>query len=64
MPLQNLIDRASAPQGGRVSEPSAKEKLLAGERCLLHVAATRAKKQVFVSYFGNPSNFLDLNSYP
>jgi superfamily I DNA/RNA helicase len=56
MPLKNLIDRAS--------EPSAKEKLLASERCLLHVAATRAKKQVFVSYFGNPSNFLDLNSYP
>jgi hypothetical protein len=47
MPLQSLIDRASAPQGGRASEPSVKEKLLAGKRCLLHVAAISAKKTNF-----------------
>ncbi len=29
-----------------------------GERCLLHVAATRAKKQVFISFYGEPSLFL------
>ena len=29
-----------------------------GERCLLHVAATRAKKQVLVTYCGQPSPFL------
>ncbi len=50
MPLKGLIDRAS--------EASAREKQIASERCLLHVAATRAKKQVFVSYFGVGSSFL------
>ena len=50
MPLKGLIDRAS--------EPSAREKQILSERCLLHVAATRAKKQVFVSYFGVGSSFL------
>ena len=39
-------------------------KVLTSKRCLLHIAATRAKKLVFVSYFGNPSNFLELTSYP
>ncbi len=29
-----------------------------GERCLLHVAATRAKKQVFVSYYGKCSRLI------
>lgn len=28
------------------------------ERCLLHVAATRAKRQVLVTYHGQPSSFL------
>jgi len=29
-----------------------------GERCLLHVAATRAKRHVLVTYHGQPSSFL------
>lgn len=29
-----------------------------GERCLLHVAATRAKKQVLITYTGKPTDFL------
>lgn len=29
-----------------------------GERCLLHVAATRAKKQVLITYYGTPSQLL------
>jgi superfamily I DNA/RNA helicase/mRNA-degrading endonuclease RelE of RelBE toxin-antitoxin system len=32
-----------------------------GEKCLLHVAATRAKKQVLVSYWGEPSSLLPIN---
>lgn len=34
------------------------ERFTDGERCLLHVAATRAKKQVLLSYYGRPSALL------
>jgi superfamily I DNA/RNA helicase len=40
------------------ADETAQELFTTGERCLLHVAATRAKKQVFVSYHGQPSQFL------
>jgi superfamily I DNA/RNA helicase len=35
-----------------------REQFIQGERCLLYVAATRAKKQVFVSYHHRPSALL------
>lgn len=31
------------------------EKFITAERCLLHVAATRAKQQVIITYYGKPS---------
>ena len=40
------------------ADETAQQAFTTGERCLLHVAATRAKKQVFVSYYGQPSPFL------
>jgi mRNA-degrading endonuclease RelE of RelBE toxin-antitoxin system len=40
------------------SDSVSKEKFINGERCLLHVAATRAKKQVIVTYYGQPSSLL------
>jgi superfamily I DNA/RNA helicase len=36
------------------ADETAEEVFTIGERCLLHVAATRAKKQVFASYHGQP----------
>ncbi|MGB3494946.1 MAG: UvrD-helicase domain-containing protein [Elainellaceae cyanobacterium] len=36
-----------------------KNKFVNGERCLLHVAATRAKKQVISTYYGLPSKLLE-----
>jgi len=50
LPLQILLERCS--------DETAKQKFIVGERSLLHVAATRAKKQVIVSYHGEPSPFL------
>lgn len=35
--------------------------LIENERCLLHVAATRAKKEVIITYYGNPSTLLVIN---
>ena len=40
------------------SDETAKQLFVDSERSLLHVAATRAKKRVFVTYYGEPSNFL------
>lgn len=40
------------------SDETAKQHLLDSERSLLHVAATRAKKRVFVTYYDEPSPFL------
>jgi superfamily I DNA/RNA helicase/mRNA-degrading endonuclease RelE of RelBE toxin-antitoxin system len=37
-----------------------KELAISGERSLLHVAATRAKKQVLVTYYGQPCPFLQI----
>jgi superfamily I DNA/RNA helicase/mRNA-degrading endonuclease RelE of RelBE toxin-antitoxin system len=44
------------------ADETAEEVFTTGERCLLHVAATRAKKQVFASYHGQPSPFLEARS--
>ena len=41
------------------ADDTAQDLFITGERCLLHVAATRAKKQVFASYHGKPSPFLN-----
>lgn len=35
-----------------------KDRFITAERCLLHVAATRAKQQVLISYYGKPSPFV------
>lgn len=40
------------------SDDASKTQFLNGERCLLHVSATRAKKQVLVTYFGQSSALL------
>ena len=40
------------------SDKTAKQHFTESERSLLHVAATRAKKRVFVTYYGEPSVFL------
>jgi superfamily I DNA/RNA helicase/mRNA-degrading endonuclease RelE of RelBE toxin-antitoxin system len=40
------------------ADDTSQSQFLDGERSLLHVAATRAKKQVLVSYWGQPSPFL------
>jgi superfamily I DNA/RNA helicase len=40
------------------SDEAAQAQFLDGERCLLHVAATRAKQQVIVTYCGEPSGLL------
>lgn len=40
------------------ADDTSQSQFLDGERSLLHVAATRAKKQVLVSYCGQPSPFL------
>lgn len=39
-------------------DKTAQHAFITGERCLLHVAVTRAKKQVFISYHGQPSSLL------
>jgi superfamily I DNA/RNA helicase len=40
------------------ADKAARNAILKGERCLLHVSATRAKKGVFVTYHGEPSELL------
>ena len=40
------------------ADKAARKAILKGERCLLHVSATRAKKGVFVTYHGEPSELL------
>jgi superfamily I DNA/RNA helicase len=40
-------------------DEASQEKFINGERCLLHVAATRAKKQVVITYHGQPSPLLE-----
>lgn len=40
------------------ADEASQNRFVDGERCLLHVAATRAKKQVLITYYGNPSPLL------
>jgi superfamily I DNA/RNA helicase len=40
------------------SDEMARQQFIDGERSLLHVAATRARKRVFITYYGEPSLFL------
>jgi superfamily I DNA/RNA helicase len=40
------------------ADEASQDRFVNGERCLLHVAATRAKKQVLITYCGNPSPLL------
>jgi superfamily I DNA/RNA helicase len=42
----------------RLSDNRARLSLIESDRCLLHVAATRAKKEVLVTYYGQPSELL------
>ena len=50
MPLRSAIDSAS--------DNVIKNQRIISERSLLYVAATRAKKEVFVSSYGKESEFL------
>lgn len=40
------------------ADDTSQSRFVDGERCLLHIAATRAKKQVLVTYCGQPSPLL------
>ncbi len=51
LPLQTGLEHCA--------DETAKQIFTTGERCLLHVAATRAKKQVFISYYGQPSSLFE-----
>ena len=44
----------------RLSDNRARLSLIKRDRCLLHVAATRAKKEVLVSYYGQPSDLIKI----
>ncbi len=46
------------------SDPTVRTDSEIGERALLYVSATRAKKEVVVTSFGKPSRFLDKPSFP
>jgi superfamily I DNA/RNA helicase len=50
LPLRSILDGCPDPTARDVFEQQ--------ERSLLHVAATRAKKRVVLSYSGRPSPFL------
>lgn len=54
LPLKSVLDYCT--------DETTEELFTVGERSLLHVAATRAKKQVIASYHGQPSPFLDLSN--
>ncbi len=41
------------------ADEASQQTFIDGERCLLHVAATRAKKQVITSYYGKPSELIE-----
>ncbi|ERT08720.1 uvrD-like helicase C-terminal domain protein [Lyngbya aestuarii BL J] len=55
LPLQNGLNDCA--------DSASQERLINGERCLLHVASTRAKKQVIVTYYGQPSSLLVGEAY-
>lgn len=50
LPPKRILDR--------LSDNRARLSLIESDRCLLHVAATRAKKEVLVTYHGQPSELL------
>lgn len=50
------------PKEVQICDKNSEMDMETGERSLLYVAATRAKKSVHVSYFGKPSNFLAVNN--
>jgi superfamily I DNA/RNA helicase len=50
LPLKSALDTCA--------DKTSQTHMIAGERSLLHVAATRAKKQVLVTHYGQPSSFL------
>ena len=52
LPPKRILDRSS--------DKRAHLSLIERDRCLLHVAATRAKKEVIVTYHGQPSELLSL----
>ncbi len=49
LPLKSAVNKA---------DPSEREAAMTGERCLLYVAMTRAKKMVRISAYGSLSEFL------
>jgi superfamily I DNA/RNA helicase/mRNA-degrading endonuclease RelE of RelBE toxin-antitoxin system len=57
LPPKRILDR--------LPDNRARLSLIESDRCLLHVAATRAKKEVLVTYYGQPSKLIELkNLYP
>lgn len=50
LPLQSVVEKCA--------DESSQNRFIQGEKCLLYVAATRAKKQVFASYFGKASDLI------
>ena len=54
LPPKRILDR--------LSDNRARLSLIERDRCLLHVAATRAKKEVLVTYHGQPSDLINLQS--
>ena len=54
LPPKRILDR--------LSDNRARLSLIERDRCLLHVAATRAKKEVLVTYHGQPSELIELRS--
>ena len=50
MPLKSAVNR---------TDPAEREAAMVGERCLLYVAMTRAKKMVYISSYGSVSVFLN-----
>ncbi len=54
LPPKRILDR--------LSDNRARLSLIERDRCLLHVAATRAKKEVLVTYYGQPSELIELRS--
>ena len=53
LPPRRILDR--------LSDNRARLSLIERDRCLLHVAATRAKKKVLVTYHGQPSDLITNN---
>lgn len=54
LPSKRILDR--------LSDNRARLSFIERDRCLLHVAATRAKKEVLVTYHGQPSELIEMRS--